>query len=67
VPIVLKYGSLILLEPSGPVKACNGIALNLALHNFKKRLKTGNLASGNTEDRQGNVRWICIYSTTIAA
>jgi hypothetical protein len=28
VPIVLKSGSLNLLEPSGPVKACNGIALS---------------------------------------
>jgi hypothetical protein len=27
VPIVLKSGSPNLLEPSGPVKACNGIAL----------------------------------------
>jgi hypothetical protein len=27
VPIVLKSVSLNLLEPSGPVKACNGIAL----------------------------------------
>ena len=27
VPIVLKSGSLNLLELSGPVKACNGIAL----------------------------------------
>jgi hypothetical protein len=27
VPIVLKSGSLNLLEPSGPVKGCNGIAL----------------------------------------
>jgi hypothetical protein len=27
VPIVLKSGSLSLLEPSGPVKACDGIAL----------------------------------------
>jgi hypothetical protein len=27
--IVLKCGSLNLLEPSGPVKACNGIALPL--------------------------------------
>jgi hypothetical protein len=26
--IVLKFGSLNLLEPSGPVKACNGIALS---------------------------------------
>jgi hypothetical protein len=29
VPIVLKSGSLNLLEPSGPVKACNGISLPL--------------------------------------
>jgi hypothetical protein len=29
VPIVIKSGSLNLLEPSGPVKACNGIALPL--------------------------------------
>jgi len=27
VPIVLKSGSLSLLEPSGPDQACNGIAL----------------------------------------
>jgi len=27
VPTVLKYGNLSLLEPSGPVQACNGIAL----------------------------------------
>ena len=27
VPIVLKSGSLNPLEPSGPVQACNGIAL----------------------------------------
>jgi len=29
VPVVLKSGSLNLLEPSGPVQACNGIALPL--------------------------------------
>jgi hypothetical protein len=29
VPLGLKSGSLNLLEPSGPVKACNGIALPL--------------------------------------
>jgi len=27
VPIVMKSGSLNLLEPSGPVEACNGIVL----------------------------------------
>jgi hypothetical protein len=31
VPIVLKSGSLKLLEASGPVKACNGIALPFTL------------------------------------
>jgi hypothetical protein len=31
VVIVLKSGSLNLLEPSGPVKACNGFALPLPL------------------------------------
>ena len=30
-PTVLKSGSLILLEPSGPVQACSGIALPLPL------------------------------------
>ena len=29
VPIVLKSGNLNLLEPSGPVQACTGIALLL--------------------------------------
>jgi hypothetical protein len=32
VPIVLKSGSLNLLEPSGPVKGCNGIALPFTVH-----------------------------------
>jgi hypothetical protein len=31
VPIVLKSGSLNLLEPSGPVQACGGIALPLLI------------------------------------
>jgi hypothetical protein len=31
VPIVLKSESLNLLEPSGPLQACNGIALPLPL------------------------------------
>jgi len=26
-PIILKFGSLNLLEPSGPVQACTGIVL----------------------------------------
>jgi hypothetical protein len=31
VPIVLKFGSLNLLKPSGPVQACNGIGLPLSV------------------------------------
>jgi hypothetical protein len=31
VPIVLKSGSLSLLEPAGPVQACDGIALPLPI------------------------------------
>ena len=30
-PIVLKSGSLQLLEPSGPIQGCNGTALNLII------------------------------------
>jgi hypothetical protein len=43
VPIVLKSGSLNLLEPSGPVQACNGIALTFMadiIENTKRSLKT---------------------------
>jgi hypothetical protein len=32
VPTVLRSGSFNLLEPSGPIQACNGIALPLPLH-----------------------------------
>jgi hypothetical protein len=35
VPIVLKSGSLILLETFGPVQACNGIALPFLLQSDK--------------------------------
>ena len=35
VPIVLKSGKLNVLEPSGPVQACNGVALPLHLHALK--------------------------------
>jgi len=33
-PILLKYGSLNLLEPSGPVQACNGIAFPFIIYTF---------------------------------
>jgi len=29
VPIVLKFGNLNLLEPYGPVQACNGVSLTI--------------------------------------
>jgi hypothetical protein len=38
VPIVLKFGSLNLLEPSGPVQSCNGIALHLPCIKVIKRI-----------------------------
>jgi len=38
VPIVLKSGSLNLLEPSGPVQACNGIALPFLLYYYQQSL-----------------------------
>ena len=37
-PTVLKSGSLNLLEPSGPLQACNGIALPLPFTHFCYRL-----------------------------
>jgi hypothetical protein len=36
VSIVLKSGSLKLLEPSGPIKGCNGIALIIDYHQVEK-------------------------------
>jgi hypothetical protein len=38
VPIVLKFGSLNLLEPSGPVQGCAGIALPLPLVIVQKKV-----------------------------
>ena len=41
VPIVLKCGSLKLLEPSGPVQACNEVALPFTLPDLQTRLRLG--------------------------
>jgi len=41
-PIVLKSGSLKLLEPAGPVQACNGIALPLLYSNGVSPQKSSN-------------------------
>ena len=56
-PIVLKSGSLKLLEPSGPVQACNGIALPLMTPNDPYSVRTATLTS--------NVCILYIYSTNI--
>jgi len=53
VPIVLKSGSLNLLEPSGPVQACSGIALPFYHPNTKPevvhRYYTAGLGTGTPE------------------
>jgi hypothetical protein len=41
VPIVLKSGSLNLLEPSGPIQACNGIALPLFTSGYHIQKQNG--------------------------
>ena len=60
-PIVLKSGNLSLLVPSGPVQACNGIALPFTLaippgHIVREIRRTANLVY------EGTVRWL--YSLT---
>jgi len=50
-PIVLKSGSLNLLEPSGPVQACNGIALPFMftlLEDIYRSWVCATLAEGNS-------------------
>jgi len=43
VPTVLKSGSLNLLELSGPVQACNGIALPLLCQKLRCPTSTGHI------------------------
>jgi hypothetical protein len=58
VPFGLKPGSLNLLEPSGPVQACNGIALPLPLHcNYSNEGDAGFLSSKTIPEE-------CISSST---
>jgi hypothetical protein len=60
VPIVLKSGSLNLLEPSGPVKASNGVALPFTLHTWACRENGRNQNSQNTITREsGKTRLRC--------
>ena len=44
-PIVLQSGSLYLLELSGPVQACNGIALLLPAHIYVNVICNGDIVS----------------------
>jgi hypothetical protein len=65
VPIVLKSGSLNLLEPSGPVKACNGIAYTIEfnVHGF---LHLGNVYIRLKVQRDAH-GFVCILYFTIFA
>jgi hypothetical protein len=54
VPIVLKSGSLNLLEPSGPVKACNGIALPFC-NIYRNSIERGTLS--RRHDKIPGERW----------
>jgi hypothetical protein len=55
VPIVLKYGSLNLLETSGLVQACNGIALpftnEIAKYEKRSHVKVGGYLPSLTRRR----------------
>ena len=57
VPIVLKSGSLNLLEASGPVQACNGIALPLPINNLCPIRRSSRLK----RQRLGIQPFICIW------
>jgi hypothetical protein len=55
----MKSGSLNLLEPSGPVKACNGIALPLRYAHYQVRVRRGNNPEGGFDlIANGNGRWV---------
>ena len=51
VPIVLKCGSLNLLETSGPVQACNGIALPFHYYIFCFLMRMAEPLDGCSETR----------------
>ena len=54
-PIVLKCGSLNLLEPSGPVQACNGIALPLVVTAHGPETTLDDTANRECIGEQGNL------------
>jgi hypothetical protein len=47
----MKSGSLNLLKPSGPVKACNGIALPLPLHKYRYTKRNYNKKEQQQDDK----------------
>jgi hypothetical protein len=53
-PIVLKYGSLNLLEPSGSVKVCNRIALPFYIDGRYERLKKAEISVRTTRIYQAD-------------
>jgi hypothetical protein len=79
VPIVLKSWSLNLLEPSGPVKACNGIALPLLFflpwvkycedfHNDSTSLRGPNIEpyTGVSMACPVQDRWVWVWGRSLA-
>jgi hypothetical protein len=70
VPIVLKSGSLNLLEPSGPVKACNGIALPLpkcSIFDLHGSVHLGNMCIFDCKSDDMHTDLLCIIYYTVLA
>jgi hypothetical protein len=79
VPIVLKSGSLNLLEPSGPVKACNGIALplpyllmmsiksarNMLFIGIKLKVNSASVTSQNLKETPANTKFSEVHVTNV--
>jgi hypothetical protein len=61
-PIVLKSGNINLMEPSGPVQACNGIALPLPfiVVQVTVRSKIHLFVRTITETQWSRENWVCM-------
>jgi len=62
-PIVLKSGSLNLLEPSGPVQACNGIPLPFCVLSIAKNVYDVNSIKNGGKYMYHIWHNVCIGST----
>jgi hypothetical protein len=62
VTTALKSGSLSLLEPSGPVQACNGIALLLALQHLFIEIRE---IQGREIVLKGPAKYLLIFISTL--